>query len=457
MLKRKLLALSVFVAVISFAFLTSCSDSASKDQSSNKENGKTKISITWRGTGESDNIRRYLEEFEKKYESENPNIDIVLSPIIASEGDYFSKIALALKSPSTAPNIVSEDTFMLSADANAGYLKKLDEYINSWKEWDMFVENLKEGVMGEDGSIYAVPTTTDSRGIWYNKEVFKQAGLPTDWQPKTWQDILDAAQQIKKSVPGVIPFAMNVAKANGEATSMQTFEMLLYSTGETLYDTKTKKWNVSGKGILDSLTFIDEIMNKQKLGPSLSIALSTNYGSVMMQDLLPKGKVGMVLDGSWNIGQYVEGGAVPLDNPEEVLGFALFPTQNGEDPGFITMSGGWAWAIPTNSKNHDLSWKVIEAMSTEEWQSKRANYEGTLTVRKDSAENPEYASRPFIEVATKALENAYFRPKSDLYPKVSIEIQNAVEAVASGSLTPKEAAEQFKKAVTDLVGKNNVN
>lgn len=266
---------------------------------------------------------------------------------------------------------------------------------------------------------------------------------------------LGCCKKIKESNSDVIPLAMNVAKVNGEATSMQTFEMLLYGTGETLYDDETGKWNVNGQGLLDSLTFIDEMMNKEKLGPSLSIALTSNYGSVMTQDLLPNGGVGIVLDGSWNIGNYLEGGAVPLEDPEAVLGFAAMPTQNGQKPGTVTMSGGWSWAIPANSKNHDDAWKVIQAMSTKESQAKRAVIEGVLTVREDSAQSPDYAQRPFIESATKALENSYFRPKSDLYPNVSIEIQNAVEAVASGSMTPKEALKNYKEAVIKIVGKEN--
>lgn len=444
----------------SILLLSACGGSetgeTNTDGNKNSSDGDaTKIAITWRGTGDSDNIRRYLEDFETEFEAENSDIDIVLSPITASEGDYFSKVALTMQSAETAPDIVSEDTFMLSSDANAGYLAPLDDKIASWEDWDMFIESIKAGTTGEDGSVYAIPTTTDSRGIWYNKEVFKSAGLPTDWQPKTWEDIYSAGEAIKKSGSKATPFAMNVAKANGEATSMQTFEMLLYAAEETLYDSDTKKWNVNGKGIVDSLTFIDEIMNQRKLGPSLSVALNANYGSVVSQDLLPNGDLGMMLDGNWNLGNYLEGGAAPIENIEDTLGFALLPTQNGEEPGFSTMAGGWSWAIPENAKNHDESWRVIQAMSAKESQTKRAILEGTLTVRNDSAESKEYLERPLIEPATKALENSHFRPKNDLYPNVSIEIQNAVESVASGAMTPKEAADNYKSAVIGIVGEEN--
>lgn len=445
--------LLTMITLTSALVLGACSSNEEADPGAEGE--RTSVSIAWRGQGETDNVERYLENFKEEFESDNSDIEIVLEPITASEGDYFSKIALTMQSEDTTPDIVNEDSFILPADANAGLLKSLDDYVEDWDDWDNFTESLKESGKGENGSIYGIPGTTDSRGIWYNKEVFKNAGLPEDWKAENWEDVLKAAESIKESDPEVIPFAMNVAKANGEAVAMQTFEMLLYGTDETLYDSDTKKWNVNGEGLKDSYKFIDEIMNQRDLGPDLSVAISSNFGSVINQDLLPNGGLGMSLDGNWNIGNYSEGGAVPLDNIEEVLGFTPFPTQDGAEPGLVTMAGGWTWAIPEKAKNPDASWKVIQAMSAKDSQIERSTREGTLTVRDDSAEDVTYLERPLIEPATDALENAYLRPKNDLYPNVSIIIQDTVEGVATGAMTPDEAAETYKTEVIDIVGEDN--
>lgn len=82
-----------------------------------------------------------------------------------------------MKSPDTAPDIVAEDTSIIKSDAAAGYLEPLDTQVAGWSDWkDKFIENLKEGVTGEDGKVYGVPATSDTRGIWYNKELLAQAG-----------------------------------------------------------------------------------------------------------------------------------------------------------------------------------------------------------------------------------------------------------------------------------------
>ena len=401
---KKILSM-LSLSLISVSLLSACSSGDS--QKSDNKDGKTEVKITWRGQGETDNIKDFLSnEFIPEFEKENSDIKIVLSPITASEGDYFSKVALSMQSESTAPDIVAEDTFMLNSDAGAGYLLPLDDKVKNWDEWDQYTEKLKAGSIAEDGVLYAIPGVSDSRGLWYNKNVFKEAGLPEEWQPKSWNEIIEAAEIIKEKTSDVIPFSMGVSKSNGESVSMQTFEMLLYGTGDTLFDKDTKKWNVNTKGIEDSLAFIDEVFNKKQIGPSLSIAMNSNYGSVMFQDKFPNDKAGIILDGIWNTGNYKEDGAVPIENMTERFGFAAMPNQNGN--GTITMAGGWSWSIPQKSKHHEAAWKVLEALGSKENQTKRALSEGTLTVRKDSAEMPEYKDKPFIKEATEFLDGAVF-------------------------------------------------
>ena len=448
--------ITLFASLLAVPFFIAGCGNDSNDSSA-QEDGKTEIKITWRNTGDHDKMQKFLEEeFIPNFEKENPDIKVIPASITASEGDYFSKIALSMQSESTAPDIVAEDSFMLNSDANAGYLTPLDDYVKDWEDWSNYTENLKVGSTAQDGKLYAIPGTSDSRGIWYNKNVFKKAGLPEDWQPNNWTEIIEAAEKVKKTQPDVIPFGMGVAKANGESVSMQTFQMLLYGTQDQLFDSETRKWDVNSQGILDSLNFIDEIYNKKKLGPSLSIAINSNYGSVMFQEKFPKDEVAMLLDGFWNQGNWTESGATPVENMTERFGFAAMPTQNGEDPGSVTMSGGWTWALPAKAKNKEASWRVLQALGGKEEQAKRAIAEGNLTVRDDSAELPEYKEQPFIEEATSFLKNAHFRPADDKYPNVSVEIQNMVEAVATGSKTPEQAAKDYADNVTRIVGEDNI-
>lgn len=331
----------------------------------------------------------------------------------------------------------------------------LGPYVKNWSDWKNFTAALKKGSQGSDGKQYGIPGTTDARGIWTNLAVTKKAGLSSTWTPKNWDDILSASKKIKKSDPNAIPFAMGVSTTNGESVAMQTFEMLLYGTGETLYNESTKKWNINSQGILDSLNFVNTIYNKDKTGPSLSVAMNSNYGSTIMQDKFPKNQAGMVLDGSWASGNWTADGNTPVANMASKFAFNLMPTQKGTEPGYLTMAGGWTWSIPAKSKNRKAAMTVLKAMNTKKLAVKRAVQEGTLTVRDDAAKDPAYLKKPFIKEASVALKNAYFRPKNDLYPKVSVAIQKMVEDVASAQKTPQQAAAKYASDVKGIVGAKN--
>lgn len=453
----------VTTALLSVSLLFGCAggketpaDTGNPEPGKDGETAKKIITVTFRddGIGENGAFYKWLKEVSASYPDKS--VEIKPTPIQASEGDYFAKVALALKSKDTAPDIVTEDTFILNSDASAGYLEPLDDKLAGWEDWGngSFIEAMKKGVTASDGKVYGVPYNTDSRGLWYNKDIFKQAGLPEDWQPKNWEEVLNAARTIKEKAPDVVPIWMNMGKATGEATSMQTYEMLLYGTGERLYDDASGKWITKSQGILDALTFV-ETVNKEKLGPPLSKVLNGQAGNTASREYLPQGKLAISLDGSWITGNYMETGAAPWPEYKDVLGFAPMPTSQGQEPGSITLAGGWALSIPSNSKNKDEAWEFIKYALGKENTQKLVMSSGNITVRADVAKDPEYTKMPFNEIATEYLQNAEFRPAQEKYPEVSTQIQTMVESVATGT-SPADAMNKYAQDVTRIVGADHI-
>lgn len=294
----------------------------------------------------------YLGEMKKQFEKANPGKKVELVPIKAPDSEYYTKLQQMLRSPKTAPDLVYEDTFLINSDITSGYLKPLDPYLDKWSDWGQFIDTAKAAAKAQDGKTYGVPDGTDTRGLWFDKGVFAKAGLPADWQPKTWDDVLDAARTIKKKVPGVTPLNVYTGKPAGEAATMQGFEMLLYGTGDgtadPLYDTASKKWVVGSQAFKDALTFVETVY-KEKLGPDVTDALDPNFATSVRGDLLPGGKLGIDLDGSWLPQDWLKGSGHEWPAWSRKLGLAHMPTQHGQAPGKVSMSGGWTWSIPSKA------------------------------------------------------------------------------------------------------------
>ncbi|GAA1304983.1 MAG: substrate-binding domain-containing protein [Brachybacterium tyrofermentans] len=435
-------------AVLPLTALAGCSGS-SRDPNS--------IRIAFQQFGSGTIKQEWITTAAQEFSAENPELTVELVPIVASENDYFTKNELLMSSPRTSPDLVYEDSFILLSDVGADYLQPITDLVEGFEHWDDIAEASKKAVTSEDGEAYGVPITTDTRAIWFHRDVFEQAGLPPDWQPGSWEDILEAARAIRDSDSEAIPFFLFAGTPQGEKASMQGFEMLLYGTGDGsgLYDAETKKWILGSPGFVDSLTFLKTLFDEE-LTATLGQHLDPNISETIYSSLLPDGKLGMLVDGSWISQNWTETAARPWPEWPDVVGLADMPTQDGGGTGTITLAGGWGLSIPEYVTDRDVAYRFLEKLVSTQTLVQYAIADNHITVRADVADKEEYLSySPAVEYFTDLLETAYYRPALPAYPEVSSAIQEAMEAVMTGT-SPDAAAAAYDATVTDIVGPENV-
>lgn len=393
------------------------------------------------------------------FEAANEGVTVELLPVAGTDDDYKTKLALSQRSAETAPDVFYEDTSSVRSDAEAGFLLNLDDYVAQWEDWDQFDDAAKAAGAGDDGSIYAVSLGTDTRAIWYRKSVFQAAGLSVPWQPENWQDVLDAAAAIKASQPGVVPFNMYAGTGTGEGSNMQGFYLLLYGTelgGNALYDSETSKWVTGSQGFIDSLRFLETLYTEQyALTPAQ--ALNPNIWQEVFGTMFPQGTLGATVEGSYTPSFWVEGGSYEWPEYADEMGVAVFPTQEGQEPGGVSMSGGWTLAVGAKSANPDLAFEFLTMALSKENALAYDIENSQIAVRADVAADPSYTdANPFVEAVTDIVAVTHFRPATAVYNQISVEVQKATEAVITGSASPEEAAAAYDEAIKGIVGSDGV-
>lgn len=398
----------------------------------------------------------FINTVAKEFEAQHPNVVIKPQEIIADEGAYYTKLDLEEQSAKTAPNVVMQDTFLISSAESAGYLTNLTPYVKKWAGWKEFYPAFQK-ITEYGGKIWGVSNGTDDRYLWYNKTLFKKAGLPVPWDPKNWSQVLAAASTIKKKLPGVIPMNVYSGVPMDEAATMQGFEDLLYGTGYTLYDYQDNKWVVKSPGMLQALGFIKTLYTTG-LGPSLGQALNSDMGTLVGTTLLPKSQLAIDLDGMWLPSSWdVKGSSSYWPEWSKVLGWTKMPTENGQSPGFDTLSGGWSWAISAKADNQSLSWQFIEMLANEKNTALYDHLVVNLSPRKDSATLPVYKNTAAnYGFSSSLLAHTYFRPAFPAYAKISVQIDTAMEAVMTGQDSPAKAMAAYASAVAGIVGSSHV-
>jgi multiple sugar transport system substrate-binding protein len=444
---RRQLAL-VMTAVTVAATVSACGSSGSSD-------GKT-IKVAYQKFGNFIGADELFKKIKPVFEQQNPGVKLKLIPVEADENSYYTKLNIMRRSRSTAPDVAYEDTFFVNSDAQARFLLPLDSRLAAWPDWSQFVDASKAAGRAGDGHTYGVPMGTDTRGLWYNKKIFAKAGLPQNWQPRSWNDVLAAARQIKAKVPGVIPLNVYAGKGVGEAASMQGFEMLLYGTGTKLYDDQTKKWIAPSPGMSATMNFLKTVYSSG-LGPPQQQALDPHWSDNVQGQELPQGKLAIDLDGSWLPQAWIPGGASAWPDWSTTLGTASMPTQNGQAPGKVSLSGGWLLSVGANTKNPAAAWKLVQLAMNKENALFFYIKATQVSVRRDVTADPEYLKgNPTQAFWTSLVPVTQYRPAYSVYPQISNQIQAVTESVVTGQSAPDKAVNDLADQIKQLTGPDKV-
>ena len=393
-------------------------------------------------------------EFQKQY----PGWTVSLDPIVAPEDAYYTKLDLESSSASTAPDVLYEDTFLVNSDTAAGYLAPLDSYVAKWSGWSQYSAAAKAAAKNVNGHIYGVSMGTDTRGLWYNKQLLAKAGVAVPWHPKTWADVLAAAEAVKKADPGVTPINIYSGVPTGEASTMQGFEMFLYGTNNPLFDTATGKWEQAGAGFQATLNTYQQVFS-QGLAETPQAALNPNNQAVVAQQL-SQSKIAIDLDGSWQSSDWApasKGGIAPWPQWSKVMGVAAMPTENGQGQGSVSMSGGWLLSVGSHATNKQMAFNFITLFLDYKNALAYDIGAGQIAARADVAATPAYkASNASITAFSSFVPFTHFRPAYTVYPKLSNEIQVITGQVMTGQQTPAQGVAAYNKYLASVASKSQI-
>jgi ABC-type glycerol-3-phosphate transport system substrate-binding protein len=196
-----------------------------------------------------------------------------------------------------------------------------------------------------DGKIYGIPNLVAYWAVFYNKQVFADNGIEP---PKTWEELEAAAEKLKAA--GVTPFGATV---EGRWPAFIWFQEFLVRQDPDLYnrlmngeakytdpevETAFKTW----KDWIDKGWFTD---------PSISFGTA---GTNAMASEFAKGKLAMILVGTWYAATLQEAGMKPED-----IGLFIMPNQKADMAPSVIFETG-PLLLAANSAQKDNAMKVAD-------------------------------------------------------------------------------------------------
>ncbi|WP_432510517.1 extracellular solute-binding protein [Kineococcus sp. SYSU DK001] len=183
------------------------------------------------------------------------------------------------------------------------------------------------------GRQFGVPVLPYAIGLFYNRDLFVQAGLDPDTPPTTWEEVREAAKRISQAT-GVAGYAQMTTENNGGwMLTAQTYSMGgsiedEQGTKATFDDDATRqalrylqqmRWEDGsmGSSFLYNMTDIAKDFAAGKVAMFMSVP-SASYGAAVSNYGMPRESIGLapVPRGPGNTGEVLTGGSVEIVSPK---------------------------------------------------------------------------------------------------------------------------------------------
>lgn len=373
--------------------------------------------------------KEMIAEFEKN----NPNIKVNM--VVTTWDTMEAKIRVSIMGKN-APEVITDLESRIVPYAKKGYLEKLDGYIE--KE-NIDIKDFLEPALAigtYENGIYSLPFRHDGSGMYYNKKMFREAGLDPEKFPTTWTELIDAGKKLTKDTDGdgKIDIYGMAWPLGIQSSAVCRYIRFLFTYGGILFDKDEKKSLLNSDASVLGLKYIADSINVDKFAPMSSLELDCTKERI----LFVGEKIAFYESGPFDIDVILE------ENPNLDFGTAVIPGEKGMA---VTAANGFSLMMPKNSKNKDAGFKLIEYLTRTENQIRLTL---SFPARKSAIANEKYQTT-YLAPFAKQLELSMPESSHTKWPEIEKIIYNHMQLVVAQKETAKEAAEKMANEVDQIL------
>ena len=255
---KRFLALGLAVVLAAATMLTGCS----KDEK--KEEGDGPLHLTfYYPVNVGGDAAKLMEDLCAQDNEENP--DVVVEPVYTGNyDDTVTKIQTAIQG-GTPPDVFVSLATQRFTMASTGMAMPLDDLIAADEDGEEYIKDFLPGFMEDsyvDGKIYSIPFQRSTEIMYYNKDLFRAAGLDPEQPPKTWDELVEYAQKLTNDKTKGVGIALNSGSAQWTFTG---FCLQNSKDGKMLMSEDGKKVYFDTPENVEALQFWLDLQNKYKV------------------------------------------------------------------------------------------------------------------------------------------------------------------------------------------------
>ncbi|HMB92979.1 MAG TPA: extracellular solute-binding protein [Rhodothermales bacterium] len=363
----------------------------------------------------------YFSWAEATFEAQHPDIDIIIEQFPGSSlKDYEIKIRLRYASKQS-PDIWVFRENALSEFVNLGLLAPAPPYIERIVQENSLNELIRQAPYF-DGTCYGIVQLAAWQALYYNKEMFREAGLDPEQPPETWEEMMDYADKLTIRRPdGTIERAgLSLRKTGYKPGISEKWLTFFYSAGGTPFNEDGTESHFNSEAGHEATALYKEAMDR-------------NIDAVEVegdQQGFGQERVAMFIR-ELHVVDWMK-----VNYPDVEFGVAQIPK---EDTTFSS-GGAYPMVVSSESEHQEEAWRFLEFLMSDDVYARYAETMHEMPTLKSVAERPQFKNDPYLQVFIN--QPAYIPPKFP-HDKRSLEILGAyLERFAYGHLSIEETLDR---------------
>jgi len=385
------------------------------------------VEIMWEA-GETQGWERdLLEILINEFEMEHPNIKIKNNPFVGSAEDYQAKL-LARLSAGAGPDLFTVGDNTLFQYVKAGLVAPVPTELSAQWEADLY-PNMKEGIesiLVYDGQFYGAPWNSDYISLYYNKDMFEEAGLTKP--PSNLEELRDYAIKLtKRDEKGQILRSGICIRANGGAGTTDKFINFLTAMGGDIFNEDLSECIINNEAGVAALEYYVNLLYEDKVD------------SLILQ---PRDKEAFAVAKTAMFGRepfvmtYLKDAAPDLN-----YGVAPFP---GKSTVFVD-----ALCVNAASQKKEAAWTFVKWLLQPEVFGRWQEGIGSIPLFQSVAERPFYYDNENMRAFSE--QPLWKYPPLKNFYEMKVIIGDYIEEACYKKLTPQEAFDRAAREVNSLL------
>ena len=376
----------------------------------------------------------YYRWAEQTYEARHPNVDIIIEQFPGSSlKDFEIKLRLRFSS-GQAPDVFFAEEKVIAEYARLGLLAPAPPAIEK-----MVQENSINAMTRQapyiDGTCYGITSASVWTVLYYNKQMFREAGLDPEQPPRTWDELIDYADRLTVRRPDGTPerAGFSLRKTGFKPGTAGKWFTFLYAAGGqpfTADGTASAFNSEAGRAALDlyhTILFEKQIDAVELEGDQQGFGQGRAAMFIREAHVVP-----------WLAEHY----------PDLDFGVAPIPAQATS----LSAGGSYLWVVSKDSPQQEAAWGFIEFLMSDDAYNRYTALGLILPATRSVAAQPRYRDDPYYSVF---LDQQVAPPTT--HPRVGRAediIGGYIERFCYGHIGAEEMLERAQHDVDALLARN---